>query len=181
MSRRGGQVCSPSFPLPPRVKHFPAKDALADKIENYAGVSRGRQKKRKANAAKFLQRLIFCSSQTDGLVCVANAYILTLINCDPDACNTDYEMSEGRREVWNYWGQNLTCMCYIWSPLLSVQFRLETIQSDRKTSMVESNTRIWLHFSFTKTIGSLRSDMISVCLSVWCTHVPQEVFWISQN
>ena len=112
MSRRGGQVCSPSFPLPPRVKHFPAKDALADKIENYAGVSRGRQKKRKANAAKFLQRLIFCSSQTDGLVCVANAYILTLINCAPDACGTDYEMREGR-EIWNYWGQNWPLLSHI--------------------------------------------------------------------
>lgn len=37
--------------------------------------------------------------QSDRSTRAANAYILTLINCDPDACNTDYEMSEGRREV----------------------------------------------------------------------------------
>ena len=62
-----------------RVKNFPAKDALADKIESYSmqreSVEAGRkegggQKKRKANAAKFLQRLIFCSgrSRSVGLV-----------------------------------------------------------------------------------------------------------------
>ena len=64
-----------------RVKNFPAKDALADKIESYSiqreSVERGRQKKRKANAAKFLQRLIFCSgrSRSVGLVLRARARV----------------------------------------------------------------------------------------------------------
>ena len=35
--------------------------------------------------------------QSDRSTRAANAYILTLINCDPDACNTDCEMKEGRR------------------------------------------------------------------------------------
>ena len=89
--RRRSSPRSPSFEAASGVKNFPAKDALADKIESYSeSQSRegGRQKKRKANAAKFLQRLIFCSGRTR--TGPPRASILTLINCDPDACNTDY-------------------------------------------------------------------------------------------
>ena len=81
-----------------RVKNFPAKDALADKIhrelQHAARVSRGgKEGGRRAEKAKGKRRQISPEInllQRQKSADWSFASILTLINCDPDACNTDY-------------------------------------------------------------------------------------------